>query len=257
MNKKERKMIFMKKKTFMAFTLIVTMMLSIFAGGMKTVKADEGEKLVKLYNDSALAKYKGYNEVYIKGKYKDGKKTKSKMISFTVSKDAEVKMELSNPKIAKIKYDKRREDGNYEYKYIRVIGKKVGTTKFTLTIKEPGQKKIKYSCKIKFFKYKNPFKEFTIESKNFASKLNKKCVPNVTITLSKAQKDVKINVKMKKGFKFKQLYMTSWREVKNNSKIKLESYEKDSFYVTVEYTMNGDPNKTIYGDQIAVKIKRK
>ena len=106
-------------------------------------------------------------------------------------------------------------------------------------------------------KKENPYKKFVIGKKNFSSKYKKSPKAKGTITLSKKTMKVKINVQMKKGYKLENVYMTSYRKVKNNTKVKLKSYEKNKVYMSVEYTIVGDPTKKVYENPMELTIKRK
>ena len=180
-----------------------------------------------------------------------------------------VQVKFSDPSVASCSV-KRERDGKDSLFFIGDIkSKKAGTTTMTLTIRVGNSVK-EYSCKLTFQKYQeNPIKSFKVEKKNFASGFNPKKakvlaageIPRPVIAkkqnlkLKKKQNKVKINVKMKKGYKLKNIWRGDLnKRIKNGKKYKLQKWEREEFTVYVEYL---DKANLVRSLQLPIKIKRK
>ena len=182
-----------------------------------------------------------------------------------------VKVGFSDPSVASCSVKRERMPKEKETVFYigNIKSKKAGTTTMTITIRVGNSVK-EYSCKLTFLKYQeNPVKSFKVDKKNFASAFNPKKarvlaegeIPRPvkakkqSLKLKKKQNKVKINVKLKKGYKLKNIWRGDLnKKIKNGKKYKLQKWEKKDFWVYVEYL---DKTNTVRSLLLQVKIKRK
>ncbi len=185
-----------------------------------------------------------------------------------------VKVSFSDPSVAscKVETDRDRKSRETSFTIEEIKSKKAGTTTMTITIRV-GQSVREYSCKLTFKKYQeNPVKSFKLGKKNFASAFSPKKakvraneVMNParakvqTLKVKKKQKKVKLSVKLKKGYRIKNIWRYSYskccfNKVKNGTKIKLSKNKMNEEWLAVEYI---DKDNSVYNLRLDVKIKRK
>lgn len=182
-----------------------------------------------------------------------------------------VTVSFSDPSVASCSV--RKERMKKEKETVFYIGdiksKKAGKTTLTLTIKV-GNSVREYSCKLTFQKYQeNPVKSFKVDKKNFSSAFSPKKVkvaangeiprPATTkkqsLKLKKKQNKVKINVKLKKGYKLKSIRRSDgFTKIKNGKKYKLQKWEKKELWLYVEYVDKTNSTRSLC---LPIKIKRK
>ena len=147
------------------------------------------------------------------------------------SKASKVTVTSSNKKVVAA-------EGAQGIEYITMNAKKTGSA--TLTIKATVNGKVKtYLAKIKVVKQKNPFKKLQIGSTNLA----KKATDYVVKYKGKTNADDKLNIKLKKGWKIKEIIMwyqkddVTWgnKKIKNNTVISFpQKYDDYSFEITLK-----------------------
>lgn len=180
-----------------------------------------------------------------------------------------VTVSFSDPSIATCSVGRETDDERVytRYSLSDIRCKKFGTTTMTVTIKVRNSVKT-YSCNLTFQKYDtNPVKSFKLDNQEFASAFQPKkakvdhgamtgtvVAKMQKLTLKKKQNKVKINVKLKKGYKLVDVCKTSGKKVKNGKIMKLANYEKDEVWMYVEYL---DPSNSSHVLCMGVKIKRK
>ena len=134
-------------------------------------------------------------------------------------------LKVTNKKIAKAVVE--MDDGDV---VLKVKVKNYGKTKVSLKAKANG-KTYDLSCSMNFKKYTNPFKSIKVGKKNLTSQFKKRSyTTKMKLSSLKAPlKDQKISIKMKKGWKLRNIYLTSYKNdeyqqvsVKNNSKVTIE-----------------------------------
>ncbi len=120
---------------------------------------------------------------------------------------------------------------------ITVNPKKAGTTTLKITVKN-GSKTKTHSIKLKIYKYENPLSSFKISSKQYKNDFKTSTFSHTT--KPKKTKNVKLNVKAKKGYEITSIRYTYYKAdgttvtktLKNGKNFKL--YNKKG-YVTVGY----------------------
>lgn len=184
-----------------------------------------------------------------------------------------VKVSFSDPSVAscKVEIDRDRKSRKTSFTIEEIKSKKAGTTTMTITIRV-GKSVREYSCKLTFKKYqKNPVKSFKLGKKNFAfafspkkAKVRANEVTNParaklqTLKVKKKQKKLKLSVKLKKGYRIKNIWRVgkygSYNKVKNGTKLKLSKHKLNKESLYVEYI---DKDNSVYSLGMYVKIKRK
>lgn len=194
-------------------------------------------------------------------------------IDFTIKKmgGCSVKVSFSDPSIAScsVSSSRDRKSRTTYFEIGDIKSKKAGTTKMTIIVRV-GNSVREYSCNLTFQKYQeNPVKSFKLGKKNFSSAFSPQKVKILAegeiprpakakkqkVTLKKKQNKVKISVKLKKGYKLKNIWKgDAIKKVKNGDYYKLASYEKKEFWVYIEYV---DKSNSVRSLLLPVKIKRK
>lgn len=147
----------------------------------------------------------------------------AKTIGFSqenISKKATVKITVEDKSIASGGW-------NEKTSMVWISGKKVGSTKVTLTVKQGG-KTYKKSAKFKWVKYTNPIKSLTIGSKAYKTSYYDK---NSAAALKTQTSKKAFTWKLKKGYKISYIFYfhdDKMTELKNGQSIKFGAKDKSA-----------------------------
>ena len=197
--------------------LLLTMILCAMAWILPTVKSEAAsaptvpKKLTVMYYDVTNT-YKNQQRLSLSG----------------IKLNTTVK--FSNIKSSKASVLKAQKSGNQ----LLLTLKKPGTSVVSFKAKVSG-KTYTYKCTVKVVKYANPFKSFTIGSKNYTSKFNKVEDSNWNFFGSTLSGKVKITTKS--GWKLTELGVWNrttnvYKKIKNNTTVKIKSGYTLECYLT-------------------------